>query len=144
MSPHEQTAEQLRTLERQRLNALVTQDLALAERLHAPCFQLITPAGVSLDKAQYLQRVASGALRYLRWEPEAIAVRLAPGPGAPGMALLRYRATLQFPGEDGQGGTPFQCWHLDSYERAPDGGGYRDSWQLVWSQATRILPPARD
>lgn len=142
MNPHDDTAEQLRTLERQRLNALVTQDLALAERLHAPCFQLITPAGVSLDKAQYLQRVASGALRYLRWEPEAIAVRLAPGPGAPGMALLRYRATLQFPGEDGRGGTPFQCWHLDSYERAPDGGS--DSWQLVWSQATRILPPARD
>jgi hypothetical protein len=47
------------------------------------------------------------------------------------MAVVRYRATLELDLGDGRG-TPFECWHTDSYELTGD------AWQVVWSQATAI------
>ena len=47
------------------------------------------------------------------------------------MALVRYRATLELDAGNGSG-TPFECWHTDSYEPACE------LWQAVWSQATAI------
>jgi len=108
-------------LETQRTQALVAKDLATAERLHAPDYQLITPGGGSYDKAGYLQAVASGDLNYLGWQIEEPQLRLAPT-----MALIRYRAALEF-----ASGT-VRCWHTDAYE-------LRDGhWLAVWSQATAI------
>jgi hypothetical protein len=119
-------ADFFRKLERERTAALVAQDMKCAERLHAPEYQLVTPAGKSFERAAYLAAVASGELRYVRWEHEHIEVRLSPG-----MAIVRYKASLQFPS-----GKVLACWHTDSYEwRA-------GQWQAVWSQATAVQQPS--
>ncbi len=122
-------ADQIRSLERTRLRALVAADMASAGPLHADDFQLITPGGVAFSRDQYLGKIAQGTLRYLRWEPDAeMAVRLM-GSGQDG-AVIRYQATLAF-----EGSAPFRCWHIDTYERNTQG-----QWQVVWSQATAIKP----
>ena len=100
--------------------------MALAWRLHAPDFQLVTPGGSVFTREQYLGKVANGVLRYLRWEPGPMDVRMQEA-----SALIRYQATLEIDSGDGHG-TPFQCWHIDSYEW--NGA----QWQVVWSQATAI------
>ena len=118
---------ELEKLERSRLDALVTADLAAAEALHADDYQLITPGGVSLSKEEYLGPISTGTFTYRRFEPDGeIAVRLL-GPGA---AALRYRAVIDvdFPGGHEIG----RYWHTDIYVR-------RDGrWLVVWSHATRI------
>jgi hypothetical protein len=109
-----------RRLEAARTQALVTQDLPLADRLHAPDYQLITPSGRTFDKAAYLAAVAAGPF-YSGWEIGAMDVRLSPA-----MAIVRYRARLGFPS-----GTVIDCWHTDSWELR------EGRWQAVWSQATQ-------
>lgn len=120
-------ADFIRELERSRLRALVERDMAQAWLLHAPDFQLVTPRGQPFTREQYLAKVESGALRYLRWEPGDIDVRLRGD-----SAVIRYQATLEIDAGEGRG-TPFRCWHIDSYEL--NGA----MWQVVWSQATRIV-----
>ncbi len=116
-------AEQLFALERRRTQALVARDIATARALHAPHYQLITPAGKAFELEPYLEAVASGALAYTAWDCEAMQARL----GAD-MALLRYRARITF-----ASGRAVDCWHTDSYERQGDG------WLAVWSQATAVV-----
>ena len=115
-------AELIRDRERQRTQALVAKDLERAARMHAPEYQLVTPAGKTFDKAGYLEAIRTGGLTYVAWEPEAMDVRVGAG-----MAIVRYRATLRFPS-----GVTVRCWHTDSYELR---GG---EWLAVWSQATAI------
>lgn len=120
-------AETLRETEISRLRALVDADMKTAERLHAEDFQLITPGGAALSKAEYLRGVASGVTDYLVWQVDSpIEVRLFDG-----VAIIRYRSILHmiYHGDDLG---PANVWHTDSYE-------WRDSrWQVVWSHATRI------
>ena len=119
--------EQLRTLERARLQALVAGDLALAGPLHAEEFQIVTPMGVTLNKAEYLGAIADGGINYRVFAPDGdMAVRLAGE-----MAVIRYRSQLEIVA-DGHHTPLGQYWHTDLYER-------RDGcWQVVWSQATAI------
>ena len=121
-------ADTLRQLEISRLKALVDRNMELAWQLHAPDFQLVTPGGRAFTREQYLGKIEKGILRYLRWEPGVIDVRVREGADT---ALLRYQATLELDSGNGTG-TPFQCWHIDSYE-LNDG-----QWQVVWSQATAV------
>ena len=127
---HPLDAEQIRNIERARLRALVSADMTAAEPLHAPDFQLITPIGAVLSKAEYLGAVAGGHIKYLLWEPGEIAVRLYEA-----SAVSRYRARLEVV----FGGTrvpPGDYWHTDAYE-------VRDrQWTVVWSQATAVSPLA--
>ena len=123
-------AEHIRNIERTRLRALVNADMTAAEPLHAPDFQLITPIGAVLSKAEYLGAVAGGHIEYLLWEPGEIAVRLYAA-----SAVIRYRARLEVV----FGGTrvpPGEYWHTDAYE-VRDG-----QWMVVWSQATALSPLA--
>lgn len=124
---NDEIAQHLRATERARLAALVGRDLPLARALHAPDFQLVTPGGRTYTGDEYLGRIERGELRYLRWEPGEMAARIHGD-----AAVLRYPATLQLDTEDGPG-EPFQCWHIDTYERTAEG-----MWQVVWSQATAI------
>ena len=117
----------LADVERRRLRALVDADVALADRLHADDFKLVTPSGDSLSKAEYLQRVASGEIDYLVWEPGEIDARVHDD-----SACLRYRSTIRIK-VGGQESGPAEYWHTDFYEK--HGAG----WQVVWSQATRIV-----
>jgi hypothetical protein len=121
------TEEDLAAVERRRLRALVDADLAVANRLHADDFQLVTPSGNSLSKEEYLQLVASGEIDYLVWEPGEIDARVHDD-----SACLRYRSTIKII-VDGRESGPGQYWHTDFYEKRGD------RWQVVWSQATRIV-----
>jgi hypothetical protein len=129
-SKHHVDAEHIRNIERARLRALVSADMTAAEPLHAPDFQLITPIGAALSKAEYLGAVGGGHIKYLLWEPDDIAVRLYAA-----SAVIRYRARLAVV----FGGTrvpPSDYWHTDAYE-------VRDwQWMVVWSQATAVSPLA--
>ena len=112
-----------RALEVERTQALVSQDMAVAERFHAPEYHLITPAGKEFTRERYLGAIAAQPF-YAKWEPGEMSVRVSPG-----MAIVRYQARLEFPS-----GRAVTCWHTDSYEKRGD------QWQAVWSQATEITP----
>ena len=73
-------------IERARLLSLVEADLVIARRLHADDFQLITPVGAVLSKAEYLEVIESGQLIYRAWEADEITVRLYGD-----AAMIRYK-----------------------------------------------------
>jgi hypothetical protein len=119
-------ADLLRTVERTRLRALVEADIETADRLHADDYQLITPGGGALSKAEYLGGIADGTLRYRRFEPDG-EIRVRAWEFA---AALRYEVDIEVVHD----GTAYRdrCWHTDIYE-------LRDGrWVAVWSHATRI------
>ncbi len=116
----------LRATEGARLRSLVQADMETANKLHADDFQLISPAGASFSKVQYLDGVASGILNYVVWEPEAIEVRFHGH-----MAILRYQAQLEII-VGGEAVPLRRYWHTDSCEKR------NGTWQAVWSHATEI------
>ena len=122
------TADQLRAIERSRLRALVDADVATARRLHADDFELINPAGGALSKEQYLRDIASGELDYVEWEPGEIRVRLYDK-----SAVIRYQARLRISvnGSASRRGL-VTFWHTDLYENR------NGEWQIVWSHATQV------
>ena len=122
-------AARLEALERKRLQSLVEGDLETARRLHGDDYQLITPGGRSLSKAEYLEMVTSGDFTYEVFEPASpVAVRIHDG-----VAIARYHASIVVRDADGDRDTGL-FWHTDVWERRDAG------WQAVWSQATRIRP----
>jgi hypothetical protein len=117
-------------LERDRLRSLVAGDLDRASALHADDYELVTPGGDTLTKAEYLDGIASGALRYHVFEPSS-PIRCRIGSDR---AIIRYRVhvVIDFPG----GSDDSELWHTDYWE-------LRDErWQVVWSHATRISSAA--
>jgi hypothetical protein len=124
VSAADQDADLLRAIERERLRALVTGDVARADQLHTDDFQLINPLGGALSKAQYLGAISSGQIHYLYWEPEAMAVRLYGD-----VAVIRYRSQLEIVVQ-GLHIPRQRYWHTDLYER------HDTRWQVVWSHAT--------
>jgi uncharacterized protein DUF4440 len=124
---HSRAADQLRSLERARLHALVAGDTATAGRFIAPDFQLINPAGATSAKADYLDGVAAGFPDYLVFEPSGpIAVRLAGN-----SASLRFPVNFDLL----LGGAlrlTHQAWVTELWERR------WGRWQIVWEQATAI------
>lgn len=108
-------------IEEARTRALVERDLAVFERLHAPQYQLITPAGKVFSRQAYLDAIVAGPF-YAAWDIGAMSVRVSAH-----MAALRYLARLEFPS-----GRVLRCWHTDIYEQRAPG------WQAVWSQATEV------
>lgn len=122
---------ELRSIERQRLRALVTADSPALDRLHSDDFQAISPFGHSFAKEEYLRRVTSGELDYVRWEPEDIQVRLH-GP----VAALRYKATADVR-SGGKLLPSMQTWNTALYERR------KGQWIIVWFQVTQISPRPR-
>jgi hypothetical protein len=126
MSPVAAPADLLRETERRRLHSLVEGDIETAEALHAHDYQLITPGGASLSKEEYVGGVASGRLDYRLFEAASeMIVR-----DFDGLGVIRYQARIEIL-VSGQLDTGL-FWHTDVYERR------QDTWQAVWSQATRI------
>jgi hypothetical protein len=122
-------ADRIRNFERRRLRALIDGDLEAAYELHAHNFQLITPAGRSLSREEYLGEIASGHLKYLAWEPSEIAVHLYDK-----AAFIRYQSDLEVV-SGGRHVPKARYWHTDSYEQR------ERHWQVVWSQATEVRFP---
>src|SRR5215217_2199766 len=116
--------ERLRATERERLQALVSGNVARAAQLHADDFQLITPLGGAVSKNQYLGGISSGQIHYLHWEPETIAVRVYGD-----VAMMRYQSELEIVVQ-GRHIPRQRYWHTDLYER------HGSQWQGVWSHAT--------
>ena len=113
-------------LERRRTRALVERDMEVLQQLHAPEYELVTPAGRVFKRAEYLGTIEREPF-YTGWEIGDMSCRL----GAD-MAVIRYKATLRFPS-----GTTVLCWHTDSYEKR------QGQWQAVWSQATELREARR-
>lgn len=109
-------------LEQARTRAIVLRDMPAIERLHAPAYELVTPAGRVFSRARYLAAIAAEPF-YAGWTHGPMQVRASLA-----MALLRYQATITFPS-----GRVVLCWHTDSYEWRGAAG-----WQAVWSQATQL------
>lgn len=123
---NDEVSEVLR-LERSRLRSLVERDMAVAERIHADDYELITPVGLTHTKATYLGDVASKRLEYLAFEPTSpMSVRASPD-----LIVLRYLALIRLRvGVSDE--VELSAWHTDHYEK-------RDGrWSVVWSQATEI------
>jgi hypothetical protein len=91
-------ASHLPDIERRRLRALATRDVAAAAPLHADDYQLITPNGSAMTRDDYLGDVASGRLPYRVFEPvsDIVVPGDAPGrdPALPGPHQLRRRTRL--------------------------------------------------
>lgn len=118
----------LRDIERTRLNSLVESDLKTAQSLHADDFQLINPSGRTFSKEEYLGGISSGNLNYKIFKPESeIRVKIHGK-----SAIIRYISTIEITVGDSYY-PPEKFWHTDTYE-------FRDGqWQVVWSQATTIV-----
>ncbi|WP_197507207.1 nuclear transport factor 2 family protein [Mitsuaria sp. 7] len=108
-------------LEIRRTRALVERDMPVIESLHAPEYELISPAGRLLRRDEYLALIAEAPF-YSGWEHSDMQVRASED-----LAVLRYRARLSFPS-----GKVVDCWHMDVYERRAAG------WMAVWSKATAV------
>jgi len=110
-----------RALETRRTQALVNRDMKILEELHAPEYELITPAGKAFSRQGYLEAIEREPF-YASWQAEDMAVRVTAE-----MAVVRYKAILQFPS-----GREIVCMHTDTYELRAG------RWQAVWSQATEL------
>jgi hypothetical protein len=115
----------IRAMELERLRGLREGDIETTERIHADDFELVTPDGVRLTKDSYLAGIRTGVLRYLRWEPDEIRVRIYEGGAA-----IRYTSTIEII-DSGERFGPNRYWHTDVYERR------KGRWQVMWSQATQ-------
>lgn len=113
-------------LERRRLASLVARDMATADALHADDYELVTPGGRTMSKAEYLGGVERGELHYAAFE--AVSAERVRRTSA--MAVVRYQARIEIDWEGGHDEGTF--WHTDVWELRPAG------WQAVWSHATRI------
>ena len=111
-------------LERRRTQAIVLRDLPVVEDLHADDYELVTPGGRTLSRAEYLG-LFSEVPFYSAWTVGPVRARIAEA-----MAVLRYPATLCFPSAQAM-----EVWHLDVYQRR------MGRWQAVWSQATDRRSP---
>ncbi len=119
------TEEEIRAIERERTRALIERDMVVLERLHAPEYELITPAGKTFTRERYLGFIAAQPF-YTKWDAKgSMNLRLSNE-----MAIVRYRVRLEFPS-----GRIVNCWHIDSYKKRAG------QWQAVWSQATEIPAP---
>jgi hypothetical protein len=119
---------EIRALAVTRDRALVDADMATLKKIHASDYQLITPDGSVLSKADFLDSVESGDLNYLTFRPiSSIQVRLL-GDDA---AAVRYESHIDVV-VAGLGRIANDNWHTDIYERL---SGH---WQVVWSQATPV------
>ena len=128
--PGDVEAEVIRTIESQRLRALVDKNTEVARRLHADDFELVNPRGMTFSKDRYLDAVASGELDYLVCEVNSpMRVRVHAD-----AAVIRYRSKLQVAFRKQQ--FPLHgSWHTDFYVKNAN------QWQAVWSHATAIQEP---
>jgi hypothetical protein len=121
--------ERLRQIEKQRLQALVDAEVAVAGPLIASDFELINPIGEVLSREDVLGGVASGNLDFLSdTVTSQIRVRLHGK-----TAILRYRHTIDVTVVP-VGHLTHPAWTTASYERR------NGSWQIVWEQTGAIGP----
>jgi hypothetical protein len=119
-------ADRIRAIERARLELLVKADTSAARSLMADDFEVINPAGGTINRDDYLAAVAAGDIDYLAFEPTSpIAVRLHGD-----AAALRYQVHFDLAVFGLR--VTHEGWITELYE-------HRDGhWQVVWEQATAV------
>jgi Domain of unknown function (DUF4440) len=118
-------ADLLRGIELTRLRSLVDGDIEAADGFHAEDYQLITPRGHALSKAEYLGSIAAKELHYSVFVPTSPMEVW----GDDHTAVIRYRVRIAF---HNSSAAPLECWHTDCYRNT------NGHWQVVSSQATEI------
>lgn len=118
-------AEFVRQIEQKRVRALVEEDMAVAQELHAEDFQLITPDGSEYTKQTYLNQIKTKKLDYRIWEPGEITVRLYKD-----AAIIRYDDSVFEVFLNGKLARRGILRHMNLYEKR------NGRWQIVWSQAS--------
>jgi hypothetical protein len=122
-------AERVRQIEKQRLQALVDADVAVAGPLIADDYEGINPLGEILTRDVFLGAVGSGAIDFLSDEVTSpIRVRRHGN-----SAVLRYRHTIDIQ-VAGVGHLTHPAWSTALYERR------NGRWQIVWEQTGAIGP----
>jgi Domain of unknown function (DUF4440) len=112
------TANIVRATERQRLRALLENDLDTASKLHASDFELINPLGEAVSREAYID--SGDAFAYTVWKPiSPIRVRVHDD-----SAVIRYESEIELNGLRGH------YWHTDLYEKR------NGQWKIVWSQTS--------
>jgi Domain of unknown function (DUF4440) len=112
------TANIIRATERQRLHALLHNDIDTAQKLHASDFELINPLGETVSRGAYID--SGDAFAYTEWKPiSPIRVRVYDD-----SAVIRYESEIELHGTRGH------YWHTDLYEKR------NGQWKIVWSQTT--------
>jgi ketosteroid isomerase-like protein len=119
----------VKALELQRVRALLEADLEVAERLHAPDYQVVDPRGGTHTRDEYLAGVATGALDYRRFEAVTEIEVMASGD----LAVLHYRSGIDIL-VAGLAPQSLEAWQTVCYRRT--GGDAR--WQVVWQQETAV------
>ena len=119
----------LRQLERERLQAIVSPNSDRLETLHHPDFLLCNPSGGILSRSSYLSGLCDGSIKYARFEP-VTAVEVIQHAD---LGVVRYRSVIDISIRGGPMGH-LECWHLDVYTRDEIGG-----WRCRWSQATDTI-----
>lgn len=122
----------LKSLEIQRLEALVEANVDVASKLHADDFQLVTPFGEYVSKKRYLGNISDGSLDYIVWRPLDIAVRLYGD-----VAAIRYQDAEFVVEIDGMPHLSGLLVHTNIYEKRGD------NWVIVWSHASGGELPIR-
>jgi ketosteroid isomerase-like protein len=119
--------DQLREIERTRLQALVDADIATARPLMAPDFEVINPGGAVSGRDDYMDALEGGVIDYLVFEPASpITVRRSGD-----SAALRFQARFDLV-VGGDTRVTHRGWITELYER-------RDGrWRIAWEQATAI------
>jgi hypothetical protein len=121
--------ERLRQIEKQRLQALVDADVAVAGRLIARDFELINPLGSVATRGSTLAGLGSGDLDFRSDTVTShIRVRLRGN-----TAVLRYRHTIDIAVVP-IGHLTHPAWTTAVYERR------KGNWQIVWEQTGAIGP----
>ncbi len=117
--------EELKGLENDRAQAVLKGDTAALDRMTADDYTVINISGQLLTKAQVLEAIKSGDLKYDQLENNDIQVRVYGD-----TAVLTGRTTQkgQFKGKDIGGQTRFTRVYLKQHGK----------WQAVAFQATRI------
>ncbi len=120
-----QTEEEIRQQEVRRFEAIVRGDLAALERILSDDLSYTHATGVFETKAEFLDKLKSGQLKYEAFAPEDIRVRVY---GTTGVVTGIARVRVQVKGELLQ----FQLRFTDVYVKKDD------RWQMVAWQATRL------
>ena len=127
-------ADDLRELERRRLRSLVEVDLAAAEELHTPDFELVNPGGSTWSREKYLGGIASGDIDYRRFEPVSDIDVMVDGD----LAVLRYRSAIDISVTGGRPARSPPSTSTSTSATRPVGGGCAGPRPPRWSS-----PPPR-
>ena len=117
--------EELKRLENDRAQAVLKGDTAALDRMTADDYTVINISGQLLTKAQVLEAIKSGDLKYDQLENNDLQVRVY---GVTAVLTGRTAQKGQFKGKDISGQTRFTRVYLKQHGK----------WQAVAFQATRI------